>query len=710
MGFSAPSLLFGILGALVPLILHLLFRKKPKVAHLPTLRFVRKANQRVLRRHRLRRKLLLLVRMLLLGLTAVAMSRPFIQNSTQGLSNQLKGDIVVIIDNSYFTQATTDEGQVLDIARRLASPLVEHASNRVSIVLTCPLQGLEPLPLSADKRSAYSFLEEMEPSSRLGNLSDAVSQANELLSDTNDRTQNRTIIVLSSQRRLTNLSIDGTDAAAVNIVPMDILDGLSIENAAIVKLEARQAPELGAEVWQVNAEVAYFGSKSRTSELMLTIPPDLELAVPITLTPGARTFKTFQFAKTFDRAVKGSVSLTQDRLPYDDTAHFWLTSNQTIKVLAINGGFSPQPQDDELFYLERALADGTTNGDEFDVEGVAVESWDAKRWRSPNVLILANVGELPDTLTHKIESFVMNGGGVLITLGDQIKTDVLNRQLARLLPRPMRGLRRAGDAAASDQGKDRKPSRLDVFDESSPIFRDIPSPTDTSISKALVTNYGLFSNDTSVAVDELISLDEGAPILISAAKGRGQVMVLSTTLDRQWTDLPIQPDFVPFITGVVRHLSGVKPQPTQILNNGTPLKLVYPPGEGLTFELDLPSGTQRRINLPNNEIRWRTITNLEESGHYTLTDTNSQSPRVIRFTVLPNHEASDFTAQEGQSNEKTDRQNLASSATQPTNVWPFILLVLFILLGTESRLAYWFSPAKGSPAPTNRRSVNAENP
>ncbi len=710
MGFSAPSLLFGVLGALVPLILHLLFRKKPKVAHLPTLRFVRKANQRVLRRHRLRRKLLLLVRMLLLGLTAIAMSRPFIQQSTQVASNQLKGDIVVIVDNSYFTQATTNEGQVLDVARRLASPLVEHASSRVSVVLTCPLRGLDPLPLSADKQNAYTFLEEMEASNRLGSLSDALDQANELLTADNDTPSNPTIIVLSSQRRLTELNEDGSATENATIVPMNILDGLSIENAAMVNLEARQAPELGAEIWQVNAEVAYFGLENRTSELTLSIPPDLELAVPITLTPGVHTFKTFQFAKKIDGAVKGSVSLTQDQLTYDDTAHFWLTRNQTIEVLAINGGFSPQPQDDELFYLERALADGTTNGDEFNVESVAIESWDSKRWRAPNVAIIANVGELPDTLTHKLESFVMNGGGLLITLGDQTKVDVLNRQLARLLPRPIRGLRRAGDAAASDQGKDRKPSRLDTFDESSSIFREIPSPTDTSISKTLVTNYGLFATDTSVAVDELISLDDGAPVLISASKGRGQVMVLSTTLDRHWTDLPIQPDFVPFITGVMRHLSGVKPQPTQILTNGTSLKLTYPPGEGLAFELDLPRGKQRRINLPNNELRWRTITGLEERGHYTLTDTSSHNPRVIRFTVLPNHEASDFTTQASESAEHNDRQPLTSSAARPTNVWPFILLILFILLGTESRLAYWFNPVKGSPAPSSRHSTTVESP
>jgi hypothetical protein len=703
MGFSAPSLLFGMLGALVPLILHLLFRKKPEVVSLPTLRFVRLANQKVLRRHKLRRKLLLLVRMLLVGLTALAMSRPFLQETTSSVTSQLQGDVIIVVDNSYFTQATTPEGSVLDRARRLANPLVEKATNRVSVILTCPMSNQEQLPLSADTRKAYAFLEGMESANRFCSLTDAVDKASQRINDIQQEQTESSVLVLSSQRRLSTLTTTNAPGQRYRVIALDILDGLSIENAAIVNLDARQAPELGADFWQVNAEVAYFGTQDRGTELTLTIPPDLELKVPITLKPGANVFKTFQFAKSFKHAVKGTVALTQDQLTYDDAAAFWLTSNNTINVLAINGGFSPQPQDDELFYLERALGDGTTNGDEFDVQSMTVETWTPKQWRSPNVVVLANVNELPETLTHKLQGFVLNGGGLLVSLGDQVNPDRMNRQLARLLPRKIRGFRKAGDAAASDHGKDRKPSRLEVFEESHAVFRHITSPTDTSISKALVVNYGLFTTNASESVDELISLDEGAPLLISANKGQGKVMVLATSLDRQWTDLSIQPDFVPLINGIMRYLSGIKAQQTQILTNGTSLKLSYPPEEGLRFDLELPGGTQRSINLPNDDERWRTITGIDDTGHYTLTDTGATTPRVTRFSVLPNTEASDFTVNKAQSSSGAVNSSITSNSATPTNIWPFILLILFVLLATEGRLADWFNPEKENLAQSSRR-------
>ena len=46
MTFLSPLVLIGLFGALVPLIIHLLFRKKPQLRTLPTLMFVRLANQK----------------------------------------------------------------------------------------------------------------------------------------------------------------------------------------------------------------------------------------------------------------------------------------------------------------------------------------------------------------------------------------------------------------------------------------------------------------------------------------------------------------------------------------------------------------------------------------------------------------------------------------------------------------------------------------
>ena len=204
MTFAAPGLLFGLFGALIPLILHLLFRRKPKVQVLPTLRFIRMANQKVLKRHRLRRRLLLIARMLLVGLAAIAMSRPFLVTQSTALNTQIKGDAVIIIDNSYFTMAKAEEGTLLDAARRIATTLVEQTPQRVSVLLTST-EKPTVLPLSADKKAAYRFLESAQPMRQLGSIKDSITRASQLLAESRDKSTQGTIFVISSSTQPPNL-------------------------------------------------------------------------------------------------------------------------------------------------------------------------------------------------------------------------------------------------------------------------------------------------------------------------------------------------------------------------------------------------------------------------------------------------------------------------------------------------------------------------
>ncbi|MGB0647487.1 MAG: BatA domain-containing protein, partial [Bradymonadia bacterium] len=253
MTFAAPGLLFGLLGALIPLVLHLLFRRKPRIQVLPTLRFIRIANQKVLKRHRLRRRLLLLARMLLVGLAALAMSRPFLVTQSANLDAQIEGDAVVVIDNSYFTLAETEDGTLLDTARRIATTLVEQAPRRVSVLMTCT-ERPSVLPLSADKKAAYSFLESAQSMRKLGSIRDSVTRANQLLTESVSEEIQGTIFVISSSPQLAQLNPSNSESA-VRTVPINLTAGLSVDNAAIVGMTAGRAPELGENYWEVSVEI-----------------------------------------------------------------------------------------------------------------------------------------------------------------------------------------------------------------------------------------------------------------------------------------------------------------------------------------------------------------------------------------------------------------------------------------------------------------------
>jgi len=54
----------------------------------------------------------------------------------------------------------------------------------------------------------------------------------------------------------------------------------------------------------------------------------------------------------------------------------------------------------------------------------------------------------------------------------------------------------------------------------------------------------------------LIKLEDGAPLLIERTLGAGRVLLFTSSLDREWNDLPVQPVYVPFVAGLANHLLG----------------------------------------------------------------------------------------------------------------------------------------------------------
>jgi hypothetical protein len=51
-------------------------------------------------------------------------------------------------------------------------------------------------------------------------------------------------------------------------------------------------------------------------------------------------------------------------------------------------------------------------------------------------------------------------------------------------------------------------------------------------------------------------LADGTPLLLERAMGSGRVLLFTSSLGREWNDLPVQPAFVPLMAGMANHLLG----------------------------------------------------------------------------------------------------------------------------------------------------------
>src|SRR5215208_19956 len=99
MAFLNPFFLIGVLAAGIPVLVHLVRRTRAQKVFYPSLMFLRKIEQKTIRRRHLRNLLLLLLRCLALLLLALAFSRPyFTKPSIQASTARANG--VILLDAS----------------------------------------------------------------------------------------------------------------------------------------------------------------------------------------------------------------------------------------------------------------------------------------------------------------------------------------------------------------------------------------------------------------------------------------------------------------------------------------------------------------------------------------------------------------------------------------------------------------------------------
>ncbi len=92
--FSDPLMLAGLLAAAVPVVLHLLNRLRAPVVPFPTLRFLKLTAEKTVRRRQIQQYFLLLVRIVVFALMAMAVASPLIRGGSASLAYSMVGMVL----------------------------------------------------------------------------------------------------------------------------------------------------------------------------------------------------------------------------------------------------------------------------------------------------------------------------------------------------------------------------------------------------------------------------------------------------------------------------------------------------------------------------------------------------------------------------------------------------------------------------------------
>jgi hypothetical protein len=546
--FLNPALLWGLGLAVIPLIIHLLFRRRFRRIDWAPMHYLKLSIQRNRRRIRLEQLLLLLLRTAALVLLFLLLARPILHAS--GLASWLRGSSrssqIVLIDDSLSMGYATAGRSALDRAQQLAGSVIGNIGQKDHLTLVLASQMDRPLLREVeltDPTSATDLLAGLRPSDTFVNWESTFTALDELLATSTYPIRDVTVITdlrrAGWQRDLADLG-NRWAGERVRLRFFDV-GSPQTDNVAIVGLEQADPVALvGTSIrWEaivhngtdhdlIEAEANFLVDGQPNLARLPAIAPGETARVPLAATflePGLHHV---------------ALQLPADALHGDDQRADVVQVADTLQTVLVDGEPSAEPLGGETDFLAIALSLGAAGADVFRVEVAGDADWDWLSTGRPNVIVLANVASLAAPQIQRLERLVEAGTGLMIFPGDGVDPDNYNQFLFKsaggLLP------------AAFESIDEAEITGLVLEDQATSPLGALGQLNPAVLARVKVRKFQRLSlpAELPAGVRVLARLNDatGSPLAVEKVVGRGRVLLWTITADKSWSDWPTDPSYV----------------------------------------------------------------------------------------------------------------------------------------------------------------------
>jgi hypothetical protein len=568
-GFLSPLLIWGTLLGSIPLIIHLLNRRRFRRVEWAPMHYLRLTIQRNRRRIQIEQLLLLLLRMALPVLLFFYLARPVL-NPT-GLEQWLglggRASQVVLVDDSLSMGSAAGEGSAFGRALQAASALFTSVrpQDRCTLLATSAPRATVLHEVEGSRRDELTAaVASLQLTATHAAWPAVLEGAFEVTKSCAYPTKQLTI--------LTDLRKSGWEASAQAVgrrlkeagVKVRIVD-VGAEEVANVSLEALLPLDrtvlAGTEsAWDAviknDSSRTLAGAKAvlrvddRPTEVGLPeIAPHQTAKLPL--------FVRFPSAGPHDL----SLQLPDDELPGDNQRWAAVPVKDSLLIRLVDGEPSTVPFGSEVDYLAAPLSVGIGAAEAWRVEVVTDADFLSQRLEPADVLVMANVAAPTNEQAERLARLVREGMGLMIFTGAKLDIGLYNDLLyratnARVLPFPLKSL--LDENVRGIFVESLHPSPLEKLLELKPSALE-------RVSVRQIMAIGEEGDRDTVRVLARWNDPGRSPAVIERALGEGRVLLWTTTADRAGNDWPIEPSFVLAVREAVRGAA----RPTSFVNTIT---------------------------------------------------------------------------------------------------------------------------------------------
>lgn len=538
MAFLSPVFLLGALAAAVPVLVHLVRRTRSRRIPFASLMFLRRIEQKTIRKRKLRNLLLLAMRCAALLLLALAFSRPYFSGDSAIASADGPAS-VILLDTSYSMRYPG----VFERARQAAQRVLHNASANEQIALVGFSSGSEVLrTLKTDTAGASAALGQVQPGLGGTDYLQAVRTASGILRNAGKGV--RRVYLVSDFQEV------GWDRGAarvslprdVKLIPIDVSES-SAANLAVSEVRAEPVIYTQKYVGKIVATITSSASDAQARSEPVDAVVELKLndmtveRREVELENGSTQAVEFSGMNVPEGSNRATVEVGGDRFDIDNKYHFTVKREDQIKVLAIETATRGRS---ETFFVQQSLLAGETSPYALTVKTQG--SVDPSEVGSYRAVILNDVEGVSQSLAAALKSFLEAGGGLIIAAGRHTDSSDFNHRLGEISPALLSEvvLGQGGYAMMTQAKTDH------------PVFGAFSAGGRLTSAKV----YGYHRAVPGERASVVAALDDGSPLLIDGLVGKGKVLLLTTTLDTAWSDLPVTPIFLPLLHQMLQYLCG----------------------------------------------------------------------------------------------------------------------------------------------------------
>lgn len=542
MNFLNTFILFGLVAALLPLIIHLFTRSKSKTIRFSTLEFLKELQQQKIRRIKLKQLLLLLLRMLIIIFLVLAFARPTIRGGLSGvIGPNAKTSAVIILDNSFSMNSRRDGKLLFEDAREKAVQISKamQPGDDVFLLTSTDTTGV------TTPRSYHNFdalrreIEERHIDFRVTDISDPLLLAHNLLNKSNNI--NKELYILSDFQKCA-FSADSLPPAKEKIRTLALpfrttnISNLSVQSARLSSTILEKGKIVELEVLITNAG----NQPARNKLAQLFVDGERVAQVTLNLEPKRSSTEKFKFVLKKAGFVSGYILLEDDDILQDNRYYFSFNIPDKIHVAM----FGTHPADTD--YISLVLKQAEHKETRFIVDKIPPAKMRYTRLEKYNVIVLANIPSFDTQQVEQLKDYIRAGGGLFLTLGQDIDIKSYNTNLI-----PKLGLPKLTETMGSvaDAGQAFSLGKTDL---THPLFRGIFDQKDVSFSKPAF-HFAVKTADMP-GTEKIMQYGTGDPFLLEKKTEKGKILFFTTGFNLQLTDIMHRTIFAPLVSRAVTYL------------------------------------------------------------------------------------------------------------------------------------------------------------